>query len=164
MTVSILILALLAWAQPSTLEREAEIVAIGMAVEYHAPRHGRDPWTIAALAVKESGLRNDVVGKLGECGALQVLGKYLRPRMSCAELAIPDGGVLGALRALDQWEAWADARGLHDGAVWDCYAAGHRCAKKKTSRPWPATRRLFRKDAELRAIGAGIAAARSVTR
>ena len=158
----LLILALLSLLAPATVEREEEVTAIALALLYHAPRHDRSPWRMAALAMKETGLRPHLVGKLGECGAWQVLGRHLRPPVKCSVLQTPDGGLVGALRALDQWEAWADARELPEGAEWDCYASGESCRHKVTTRPWPATRRLLRHEATLRAAASGIVASQAL--
>ncbi len=133
--------------------RVLQVQALADAIVEH---HGaEDPWTLAALAVKETRARVEIVGKLGECGAMQVLGKYLRPRMGCADLATPWGSVIGARRAIGQWRAWAPA----DIDPWHCYAAGMGCTDGHGAR---ATKRLFRwRDrlrASVKAAGAGIEA------
>lgn len=123
-------IALLLSLMPGTADRRAEVVAIGQAIE---DQDQYDPWSLAALAVKESRARLDVIGKRGECGAFQVMGWFLKPAMTCEELQTPQGSVTGAVRALAQWQAWHEE---HSSALpwyaaganfWHCYAAGEHC-------------------------------------
>lgn len=113
------------WAQPATAERAQEVHDIGEAVEVAAEYSGEDPWRLAALVVRESGVRNDRVGKLGECGASQVIGRYVG--MSCDELQDPLLGQLGVVRALDSWE-----RDRPKEDAWACFASGNKCYAPKS--------------------------------
>ena len=101
--------------------RRAEVYNLASAIVDH---HGQeDPWTLAALAVKETRANTQIVGKLGECGAMQVMGWHLRPARSCKWLQTTDGSVKGAVIAMAQWREWAPA----DVDPWGCYAAGTGC-------------------------------------
>lgn len=123
-------IALVLSLMPTTAQRRAEVVEIGRAIE---EQQSYDPWALAALAVKESRARLDVIGKLGECGAFQVMGWHLRPSMSCSELQTARGSVTGAVRALDQWRAWHQENGsalpwyAAEADFWHCYASGQHC-------------------------------------
>jgi len=137
-----IIIALLLYLQPATDERRDEIVDVGQAIEAAAELSGFDPFDLAALVVRESRGRVDVVGKRGECGPAQVMGWHLRPRMTCDELKTADGGMLGAVRALQQW-----ARAGHED-VWACFASGNICRAARSER------RRFRIRAKLRHLAA----------
>lgn len=138
-----IILALLLWAQPTTSEREREVIAIGEAIEFVAVTHSYDPWRLAALTVKESGVRCDRVGKLGERGPGQVLSKYLK-WVTDDELSTPGGGMYGVVEALDTWK-----RDRPNEDAWSCYASGSRCSAPR------AMRRLRRIEAELKGMVTG---------
>ena len=148
MTLALLILAMLeATAPPAghTEQRQAEVVALAVAIVEH---HGEeDPWTLAALAVKETRANTGIVGTRGECGAMQVMGWYLRPKRNCAFLQTPEGSVIGAVQAITQWRDWAPA----DVDPWACYAAGMGCVH---GHGLQATRRLFAWRDRLRAQAA----------
>ena len=133
------ILALLLWCAPTTDARADECRAIAESVVIAAESSGHDAWRLAALVVRESGVRLDRVGKLGECGPAQVLGRYIG--MTCEELQTPDGGIIGATIALRQWEL---AR--PDADPWQCYASGNLCEAPRS------VRRLDRIANELRAL------------
>lgn len=135
---------------PVTTERIEEVTGIGEAIE---DQGSYDPWTLAALAIKESRARLGVVGLRGECGPFQVMGWHLRPAMKCEELQTPTGAVVGVVRALDQWREW---RTVNEERLpwyarrvdyWHCYAAGEHCYAPD------ATRRLYRIRGELIDLG-----------
>lgn len=138
-------LALLLWAQPATPEREIEVREIAAAVEVAAEMSGESPWRLAALVAKESGVRVDVVGKLGELGPGQVRHVYVG--MSAEDVATADGGMLAVVRALQRW------RRVEPDRYWACFASGNRCHAPR------AGRRLVRMEARLRAMVAGHEAA-----
>ena len=142
--------ALMSWANPTTDARAAEVREIAREIPAAAELAGVDPWRLAALVVKESGARLDVVGRLGECGPAQVQGRYLRPPMRCTELQTAQGGLYGAARALIQW------RQAEPDRYWHCYAAGNHCYAPR------AERRLQRLEAELRARAAAWLASRAM--
>lgn len=131
--------------QGHTEVRQAEVWLLADAIVDHAD--WVDPWTLAALAVKETKADVHQVGLLGECGAMQVLAKWLRPRSewSCERLATPAGSVQGSVQALSQWRDWAEPRGVDP--LW-CYAAGEGCLRGHGHK---ATRRLWKLRALLRA-------------
>ena len=139
--MSAIVMAALLWCAPTTLDREIECREIATSVEIAAEYSGHDAWRLLALATKESGLRNDRVGKLGECGSGQVMGWFLDPPMTCAELQTSDGGQIGVIRALDQWR-----RARPEADPWQCYASGRICAAPR------AMRRLAKIERELRAL------------
>lgn len=139
--MTVICLALLLWAQPTTHDREVEVREIAEAVEIAAEMSGEDPWRLAALVVKESGVRVDVVGKLGERGPAQVIPHYVG--MSRADVATADGGMLAAVRALQRW------RRVEPERYWACFASGNRCEASR------AMRRLVKIEAKLRALVAG---------
>lgn len=92
--------------------------------------HGEyDPWTLAALVVRESSGRLDVVGKLGECGPTQVMGWYLRPKRTCAELADPLTAIQSTVQML---RYWSERRPRED--PWQCYASGRKCRAARGKR------------------------------
>jgi len=146
----IVTIALLLLLMPVSAERRAEVVAIGQAIE---DQDQYDHSSLAALAVKESRARLDVVGKRGECGAFQVMGWFLKPAMSCEQLQSPEGSVTGAVRALAQWQAWHEEHGsalpLYAARAnfWHCYASGQHCYAPD------AVRRQQRIRAELLELG-----------
>jgi len=115
-----LIFALLLMTSATTPERANEVRQIGAAIETIAPEYGFDPWDFAAVVVRESRARCDVVGKLGERGPGQVLARYVG--MSNAEVATPEGGVRAMAIALDRWR-----RARPEENAWACYASGNIC-------------------------------------
>ena len=141
--ISAIFLALLLATMPPrghSFREATHLHDLAVAIVTH---HGQeDPWVLAALSVKETRARVHVVGRLGECGAMQVMGWHLRPRMTCADLQTAEGSVVGAVRAIGQWRAWAPA----DVDPWACYAAGYGCLDGHGAR---ATRRLFDLRGEL---------------
>ena len=144
-----IIIALLIWAQPTTADRELEVIAIGEAIEYVAITHGYDPWRLAALTVRESGVRLDRVGKLGERGPGQVMAKYL-PGISNEDLSHPLGGMIGVVEALDSWK-----RDRPRENPWACFASGNKCRAPRS------IRRLRRIEERLRGMAQGYEAGRS---
>lgn len=142
--------ALLLALMPVTTERIEEVTAIGEAIE---EQDAFCPWTLAALAVKESRARLDVIGTRGECGPFQVMGWHLRPSMACEELQTPRGAVVGVVRALNQWRQWRaeneERLAWYARRVdyWHCYAAGKHCYAPD------ATRRLYQIRGELIDLG-----------
>jgi len=160
--MSILALALLALLGVTDADRRAEVVEIAEAIERHAPEYGRSPWRVAALAVKETRVSLSPVGKLGECGPMQVMGWYLEPPRRCNVLQEATGGTLAALDMLRQWETLSKKR-MRQRPPWlayDCFAVGRACLKKTSRRPWRATRRLARIEAQLHGTASAMLATR----
>jgi len=155
MSLELLIAAVLVVVGATTPERIDEVREIVEAANDASISSGYANTRLAALAVKESGARVDVVGHRGECGATQVMGWFLRPAMRCRELQSPQGGYVGTLRALEQWRVYTRGKNIvrHD-IEWDCYAAGQSCVNY--SRPGMATRRLYRQESRLLATGVAL--------
>ncbi len=133
------IIALLILVAPTSPERQAEVIAIGEAIEHVADEFGYDKWRLAALTVKESRVRCDVVGDLGERGPGQVMAKYL-PGISNKDLSDPFLGVVAVGMALDRWKAEKP-----EEDPWECYASGNICRARG------AMRRLARIEEQLKA-------------
>jgi len=138
MTLSQAILAAMLATLPKA--NPADLESISVAIE---AAHGEfDPWMLAALVVRESGGNLDALGDLGECGPTQVMGWYLTPSKSCAELRDPLTAIQSSVQML---RFWADKRPDRD--PWQCYASGNRCRAERSKR------KLVRIRAELMAIG-----------
>lgn len=119
---------------PVQPEHKAHAVATVSAIHELAPEFDRDPVRVAALAIKETRCRADVVGTRGEVGPLQVMPWYLRPRVSVADASTHAGGVRAGLLALERWEAHLSANPRLSArrlkvpvTAWHCYASGNHC-------------------------------------
>jgi len=140
---SALYLATLPVHRDHSTERVIQVHALADAIVEH---HGdEDPWILAALAVKETMATTTKVGRLKECGAMQVMHWHLRgPGWSCAYLQTPEGSVRAAVQSIKQWRDWPGRPA--DVDPWWCYASGNSCSGKR------ATRRLFSWRADLKRL------------
>lgn len=152
---AVLLAAAMYLAQPQTEAHREHVVETVENIYRYSHYFRESPSVIIALAIRESRMVPGVVGKRGECGSLQVMGWHLREKMKCAELQTPEGGVVGGLRALQQWKDYVKAKTpqiegeeLRKNAR-ACYASGNWCASADSERT------LRKVHADLQGAGAG---------
>ncbi len=104
-------------------------VMADIAAAIEAAHGDHDPWTLAALVIRESRGRVNAVGKLGECGITQVMGWYTSPVTECADLRSPLVAIQATVGMLDDW-----ARRRPKEDPWQCYASGNKCKAPRSTR------------------------------
>ena len=112
----------------TSIDQDLPVLAdIAAAIE--AAHGDHDPWTLAALVIRESRGRVDAVGKLGECGITQVMGWYTVPVTECVSLKSPLVAIQATVGMLDDW-----ARRRPKEDPWQCYASGNKCRAPRSAR------------------------------
>lgn len=108
--------------------------------------HGIDPWLLAAIAVRESGLNPQARGPAGELGIMQLhprgVGRGMEPRLARRQCASPEACQLEVVDRAARELAACLARCGGEAEALGCYNSG-RCERTEYSE------RVLRRRAEL---------------